>query len=273
MRWPSDTLEGRLEHRRFAAPVSESRSARSWTLRSGRRCAGSGSDRTDRPRIEASGERQGRPVRRARPRWLRPARRPRSSARPGSGEPRKGACQTGSEAGSRRLKRASRAAPRRAGRSGRVAAVVAPRPRPRREDKRAAVAGSQHHAAPEAEAEDHAVEDDPGLPTGSATSSSWAPSSTRDSRPARRCRSSRSLSAEKAESRARRARTTSRSGPASGRTRWPGRERCRPAARLSGLGVEDDEQEQRIPERDLQAGPVRREQRDADQMEEDEEAE
>ena len=41
---------------------------------------------------------------------------------------------------------------------------------------------------------------------------------------------------------------------------------------LGGLGVEDDEQQQRVPERDLQARPVGAQQRDRDEMEVDQEA-
>ena len=42
---------------------------------------------------------------------------------------------------------------------------------------------------------------------------------------------------------------------------------------LRGLGVEDNEQQERVPESDLQAGAVRRKQRHADEVEEHEEAE
>ena len=52
--------------------------------------------------------------------------------------------------------------------------------------------------------------------------------------------------------------------------RPPGQRR-RPPGRARGLGIQDDEQQQRVPERDLQAGPVRAEQRDRDEMEVDEE--
>ena len=151
-----------------------------------RRRAGDGRRRLDDDRADRLGRRRSSARRGA---WRAPGRRP---------------TRNGSRAGSRRLDRQdrSRRSQARADDPVRVG-------RGRRDRRRSPCAASDDHptvarteddAPPETEAVDEAVQDDPRLVgAGSATSSSWPPTSTSDWRSARRWRSSRSLSAEKAD--------------------------------------------------------------------------
>ena len=90
---------------------------------------------------------------------------------------------------------------------------------------------------------------------------------------ARRWRSSRSLSAEKAEVAIANSQNdvTLRTGIRSNSMALPGVDLDR-RDQPGGLGVEDHEQKQRVPERDLEAGPIRGQERDGDQVEVDQEA-
>ena len=141
------------------------------------------------------------------------------------------------------------------------------------EDDDPTVGLAEEEAALEAEPLDERLEDD--APTGwtaSATASSRAPTSTSAWRSARRWRSSRSLRAEKIDVAIANSQNevTLRTGIRSNSMPTPGvtsTGRDEPGR----LGVEDDEQEQRVPEGDLQAGPIRGQERDGHQLEVDDE--
>ena len=132
------------------------------------------------------------------------------------------------------------------------------------QDERPAVARAEDDAPRGTRTGGEAVEDDPPWWTGSATSSSCEPSSTSASRSARRWRSSRSLIAEKTDVASAKSQkdVTLRTGIRSNSIAGAGHDVDR-RDEARRLGVEHDEQQERVPERDLQPGPVRAEQRDA----------
>ena len=107
----------------------------------------------------------------------------------------------------------------------------------------------------------------------SATVSSLAPTSTRACRSARRWRSSRSLSAEKIEVAMANSQNevTLRTGIRSNSMPTPG-VTSMAVTRRAACAYSSDEQQERMPQGDLQAGPVGRQERDRDEVEVDDEA-
>ena len=169
----------------------------------------------------------------------------RSLRRPGAGHDR---VRVGRRRSGRR---------RRRGRQGR------PSGRPTRRGRRRAA---------KLEAVDESVEDDLRL-AGPDRSRRRASSAELDQRLAdrlRRWRSSRSFIAEKTDVASANSQNevTLRTGIRSNSIARPGIDVDRRHER-GGLRVEDDEQQQRMPQRDLQAGPVRGQQRDGDEVEVD----
>ena len=131
---------------------------------------------------------------------------------------------------------------------------------------------AEDHAPREAEPICQAIEDDAGLEMGSATSSSRAPTSTSAWRSARRCRSSRSFIAEKID-----VASAKSQNDVTFRTGMRSKSIARPGITSTGgtraaSRVQHDEEQERVPQRDLQPGAVRRQQRDRDEVEVDEES-